>query len=130
MNKVATLESKVREKEVELESVQQEFAIKHVIEMMLGEAMIEVKEEFTIKYLNSMHSTELEKRKKQSQQLSDKVSTLHKEAMQKEEELVETKKEMSHLNDRSAKQSELLNAEMTEKQKIQNLLEKNKQKIN
>ena len=94
--------------------------------------MIEIKEEFTIEYLNSMHSTELEKRKKQKQQLSDKVSTLHKEAMQKEEELVETKKEMSHLNDRLAKQSELLNAEMTEKQKIQNLLEniKNKQKIN
>ena len=52
-------------------------------------------------------------------------STLPKEAMQKEE-LVETKKEMSHLDDRLAKQSELLNAEMTEKQKIQNILEKNK----
>ena len=36
MNKVATLENKVREKEVELESVQQEFAIKHVIEKLLG----------------------------------------------------------------------------------------------
>ena len=48
MNKVATLESKVREKEVELGSVQQEFAIKHVIEKMLGEAMIEVKDELTI----------------------------------------------------------------------------------
>ena len=129
MNKVATLESKVREKEVELASVQQEFVIKHVIEMMLGEAMIEVKEEFTIEYLNSMHSTELEKFQNQSQQLSDKISTLHKEVMEKEEELVETKKEMSHLNDQLAKQSELLNAEMIDKQKIQNILEKNKQKI-
>ena len=50
INKVATLESKVREKEVELASVQQEFAIKHVIEKMLGEAMIEIKEELTIEY--------------------------------------------------------------------------------
>ena len=129
MNKVATLESEVREKEVELASVQQEFVIKHEIEKMLGEVMIEVKEELTIEYLNSMHSTELEKFHKQSQQLSDKVSTLHKEVMQKEEELVETKKEMSHLNDQLAKQSELLNAEMIDKQKIQNILEKNKQKI-
>ena len=129
MNKVATLESEVREKEVELASVQQESVIKNVIEMMLGEVMIEVKEELTIEYLNSMHSTELEKFEKQSQQLSDKVSTLHKEVMQKGEELVETKKEMSHLNDQLAKQSELLNAEMIDKQKIQNILEKNKQKI-
>ena len=129
MNRVATLESEVREKEAELASVQQEFVIKHEIEKMLGEVMIEVKEELTIEYLNSMHSTELEKFHKQSQQLSDKVSTLHKEVMQKEEELVETKKEMSHLNDQLAKQSELLNAEMIDKQKIQNILEKNKQKI-
>ena len=129
MNEVATLESKVRKKEVELASVQQEYAIKNVIEMMLGEVMIEVKEELTIEYLNSTHSTELEKIQKQSQQLSDKISTLHKEVMQKEEELVETKKEMSHLNDQLAKQSELLNAEMIDKQKIQNILEKNKQKI-
>ena len=129
MNEVATLESKVRKKEVELASVQQEFAIKNVIEMMLGEVMIEVKEELTIEYLNSTHSTELEKIQKQSQQLSDKISTLHKKVMQKEEELVETKKEMSHLNDQLAKQSELLNAEMIEKQKIQNILEKNKEKI-
>ena len=112
MNKIATLESKVREKEVELASVQQEFAIKYVIEKMLGEAMIEVKEEFTIKYLNSMHSTELEKWQKQSQQLSDKVLTLHKEVMQKEEELAETRKVLSQ-------ESELLNAEMADKQEIQ-----------
>ena len=61
-----------------------------------------------------MHSTELEKWQKQSQQLSDKVLTLHKEVMQKEE-LVETRKVLSQ-------ESELLNAEMADKQKIQNIL--------
>ena len=62
-----------------------------------------------------MHSTELEKWQKQSQQLSDKVLTLHKEVMQKEEELVETRKVLSQ-------ELELLNAEMADKQKIQNIL--------
>ena len=65
-----------------------------------------------------MHSTELEKMQKQNEELSDKLLILHKDIMQKEEELVETREEMSHLNDRLAKQLELLNTEMDDKQKI------------
>ena len=76
-----------------------------------------------------MLSTELEKIQKQNEELSDKLLTLHKDIMQKEEELVEIREEMSHLNDQLAKQSELLNTEMDDKQKIQNILA-DKEKIN
>ena len=69
-----------------------------------------------------MLSTELEKIQKQNEELSDKLLTLHKDIMQKEEEFVETREEMSHLIDQLAKQSELLNTKMDDKQKIQNIL--------
>ena len=66
MNNIAALENKVTE-------------------TMEDEAVTELKEEVTMKQyesLYSVHSTELEKRQKQSQQISDKVSTLHKEVME------------------------------------------------
>ena len=63
--------------------------------------------------LCSVHSTELEKRQKQSQQISDKVSTLHKEVIEIKK-FVETRKEMSHLNDQLEKQMELLKPDFKE----------------
>ena len=97
MNKVSTLENEATE------TVQ-------------DEAVTELKEEVTMKQfesLNSVHSTELEKRQKQSQQLLHKVSTLHKEVMETEQ-LVEMRNEMSHLNDQLKEQMELLKPDFKE----------------
>ena len=52
-----------------------------------------------------------------------------KETVEREEEFVVIKKEISKLNDQLTKQSDLLSAEMAEKQKIQNVLA-SKEKIN
>ena len=54
--------------------------------------------------------------------------TLHKEVMLKEE-LVETRKERSHLNNHLAKESEFLNAEIVDRNKVPNILV-DKERIN
>ena len=80
------------------------------LEKVQDEAGTELKEEDTMKQcesLNSVHSTELKERQKQSQQPSDEVATLHKEVMESEK-MVEMKKEMSNLKDQLENQTELL----------------------
>ena len=77
----------------------------------------------------SIHTIEMEEWQKERQEQSNKILTLQKETVEREEELVVIKKEISELNDQLTKQSDLLSAEMAEKQKIQNILA-SKEKIN
>ena len=124
-NELNNAKTLIHHLQIELSSVKQEIVIKELVGRVQNETLAELTEELTMKQfesLSSMHSTELEKTQKQNEELSDKLLTLHQEVMQKEEELVETKEEMSHLNDQIAKQSKLLNTEMDDKQKIQNML--------
>ena len=76
----------------------------------------------------SRHSIEMEKWQKEGQEQSNKILTLQNEIVEREE-LVVIKKKISELNDQLTKQSDLLSAEMAEKQKIQNVLA-SKEKIN
>ena len=77
----------------------------------------------------SIYTMEMEEWQKEHQEQSNKILTLQKETVEREEEFVVIKKEISKLNDQLTKQSDLLNAEMAEKQKIQNVLA-SKEKIN
>ena len=77
----------------------------------------------------SRHSIEMGKWQKEGQEQSNKILTLQNETVEREEELVVIKKKISELNDQLTKQSDLLSAEMAEKQKIQNVLA-SKEKIN
>ena len=77
----------------------------------------------------SIYTTEMEEWQKEHQEQSNKILTLQKETVEREEEFVVIKKEISKLNDQLTKQSDLLSAEMAEKQKIQNVLA-SKGKIN
>ena len=98
------------------------------------EALTKLKEELTIKQNSfdvaiSKHSSDMHKWQKQSKEQSDKITTLQKEVAATEEELVATKKEMSDLSEELVKQSDLLSAEMADKQKMKDALA-NKQRIN
>ena len=77
----------------------------------------------------SKHSTELEEWQKERQERSDKILALQKEIAEKEEELAVTREEITDLNDQLAKQSDLLSAEIADKQETQNILAR-KEKIN
>ena len=76
----------------------------------------------------SRHSIEMEKWQKEGQEQSNKILTLQNEIVEREE-LVVIKKKISELNDQLTKQSDLLSAEMADKQKLQNVLA-SKEKIN
>ena len=76
----------------------------------------------------SRHSIEMEKWQKEGQEQSNKILTLQNEIVEREE-LIVIKKKISELNDQLIKQSDLLSAEMADKQKLQNVLA-SKEKIN
>ena len=91
------------------------------------EAFDELKEELTIKQNSldvavSRHSTESDEWQKQTQEQLDKIITLEKEVAEKEEELILTRNKTFHLSNQLAIQSDLLSAEIAEKQEIQNVL--------
>ena len=99
------------------------------------EALAELRKELIIKQnclddIVSRHSTELEGWQKECQEQSDKMLILQKAITENKEELVVTKKQISDLNDQLAEQADLLNTEMAEKQKIQEVLTSCKEKIN
>ena len=98
------------------------------------EALTKLREELTMKQNSfdvaiSKHSSDMHKWQKQSEEQFDKITTLQKEVATTEEELVGTKKEMSDLSEELVKQSDLLSAEMADKQKMKDALA-NKQRIN
>ena len=91
------------------------------------EAFDELKEELTIKQNSldvavSRHSTESDEWQKQTQEQLDKIITLEKEVAEKEEELILTRNKTFNLSNQLAIQSDLLSAEIAEKQEIQNVL--------
>ena len=91
------------------------------------EALNKLKEELTIKQNSldvalSRHSTESDEWQKQTQEQLDKIITLEKEVSEKEEKLILTRNETFDLSNQLAMQSDLLSAEIAEKQEIQNVL--------
>ena len=91
------------------------------------EALNKLKEELTIKQNSldvalSRHSTESDEWQKQTQEQLDKIITLEKEVAEKEEKLILTRNETFDLSNQLAIQSDLLSAEIAEKQEIQNVL--------
>ena len=88
------------------------------------EALTKLKEELTMK----QNSFDVAISKHSSEQF-DKITTLQKEVAATEEELVVARKEISYLSKELMKQSDLLNAEMADKQKMKDALA-NKQRIN
>ena len=91
------------------------------------EALNKLKEELTIKQNSldvalSRHSTESDEWQKQTQEQLDKIITLEKEVSEKEEKLILTRNETFDLSNQLAIQSDLLSAEIAEKQEIQNVL--------
>ena len=91
------------------------------------EAFDKLIEELTIKQNSldvavSRHSTESDEWQKQTQEQLDKIITLEKEVAEKEEELILTRNKTFNLSNQLAIQSDLLSAEIAEKQEIQNVL--------
>ena len=91
------------------------------------EALNKLKEELTIKQNSldvalSRHSTESDEWQKQTQEQLDKIIILEKEVSEKEEKLILTRNETFDLSNQLAIQSDLLSAEIAEKQEIQNVL--------
>ena len=91
------------------------------------EALDKLKEELTIKQNSldvavSRHSTESDEWQKQTQEQLDKIITLEKEVAEKEEKLILTRNKTFNLSNQLAIQSDLLSAEIAEKQEIQNVL--------
>ena len=91
------------------------------------ETLDKLKEELTIKqnFLDvavSRHSTESDEWQKQTQEQLDKIITLEKEVSEKEEKLILTRNKTFDLSNQLAIQSDLLSAEIAEKQEIQNVL--------
>ena len=111
-------------------SVKQELATKEMMTKAKDEALAEREELISKKNDTIMkYSIELEELQKEHQELSEKSMHLNNDIIEKEEELVVARQEISDLNNQLAQQSYQLNAEIADKQNLQNTMA-NKKSIN
>ena len=104
-------------------SVKQEFATKEMMTKAKDEALVKRKELISEKNDTIMkYSIELEELQKERQELSEKSMHLNNDLIEKEEELVVARQEISNLNNQLAQQPYQLNAEIADKQKLQNTM--------
>ena len=104
-------------------SVKQELAKKEMMTKVKDEALAE-REELIFEQNDTIrkHSIELEELQKERRELSEKTMHLNNDLIEKEEELVVARQEISDLNNQLAQQSYQLNAEIADKQNLQNTL--------
>ena len=104
-------------------SVKQELAAKEMMTKVKDEALAE-REELIFEQNDTIrkHSIELEELQKERRELSEKTMHLNNDLIEKEEELVVARQEISDLNNQLAQQSYQLNAEIADKQNLQNTL--------
>ena len=100
-------------------SVKQELATKEMMTKVKGEALAE-REELIFKQNDTIkkHSIELKELQKNHQELSEKTMCLNNDLIEKEEEVVVARQEISDLNNQLAQQSYQLNVEIADKQKL------------